>query len=222
MRLTEVEESEQSRLSGARPVQYIPSKEVIRSPTRTPPLNLPSSRRGRLFLGGLLCWVACVTLHPRPLDPGLFLLSPAEAGFEDTLVQSVTWSHGRTSVQAQVVTEVTPQAVHLVALSPLGQRVLALSWDGVHLKSEMNAALPKDFPAELMLRDFQLTFWPLEAIRRALPPGWRLVSKGRERTVFHGVEQVIHIRYGADAFRDSIDFEHHSMGYRLTLQTADP
>ena len=173
-------------------------------------------------LCALLLLASCAALRPRPKDPGLTLLPPSGAGFTRTLTQSLTVHRGGQALQSLVVAEISPTSDRLVALGPLGNRVLTLVWDGVHLKQERDPSLPKAFPAELVLRDFQLAYWTPDAIRTGLPSGWTLEVGPHERTIKDEGEAVIAIHFAGDPFKDSIDFEHKTLGYRLTIEQVNP
>ena len=127
----------------------------------------------KYVLAGLLLICGCAGLKPRPADPGLFLLSPASAGFSTTLTQVISVAKGvSASVEVMAVVEISPESVKLAALGPMGNRVLSLDWDGKNLKQERDPTLPKDFPVELILRDMMLAYWTEASILEALPAHW--------------------------------------------------
>ncbi|WP_431256341.1 DUF3261 domain-containing protein [Roseateles chitinivorans] len=60
----------------------------------------------------------------------------------------------------------------LLAGFAFGQRVLLMQWDGRSLQVQRSPYLPAEVDTDRMLRDLCLVFWPAEAVRAALPPGW--------------------------------------------------
>ena len=50
----------------------------------------------------------------------------------------------------------------------LGQRMLALHYDGRSLKSWRHPLVPEQLRGEDVLEDLQLTLWPVEVIRESL------------------------------------------------------
>lgn len=161
---------------------------------------------------------ACRT-GPRPLDPGLFLLPPAAAGFEGSLAQEVSFEKGETRFEATALLEVSRDEVILVGLSPLGTRMITLRWDGRKLTQERDPLIPKGLPLRLILRDVQLASWPAAAVRAALPGRrWTLEDAGSERVLLKDGRAVVRIRYGgADRRRSDLEFEHLGLGYRMRI-----
>lgn len=170
-----------------------------------------------LSLAAALALAGCAVLHPRPSDPGLFLLPPSEAGFTGALVQRVQLHRGETTFDALASAEVTPTLLKLAVLSPLGNRMLGLVWDGKKLEQERAPGVPKRFPAEIILRDLQLTFWPAASVERALPSGWTLQDQGSVRTLRDGDKPAIVIHYGPSRLSDAIEFANEAVGYSLTI-----
>ena len=168
-----------------------------------------------LSLGG------CAALKPRPADPGFFLLPPSAAGVSLTLTQQLGFSHGAARFDALAVVEISSQAVALAGLGPFGNRMLSLRWDGAKLESEIDASLPRQLPARLILRDLQLVYWPAETVSSSLPPEWSLRQSQSGRELLHDGTVVISIRYQGDRFRDPVEFEHKSAGYKIAVKTLE-
>ena len=170
----------------------------------------------------------CAALVPRPEpsivrnDPGFFLLAPAAAGFEASLTQEVSFERGAAHFECLVLVDVSSAEVVLAGLSPFGSRMLSLRWDGKKISQERDASLPQQLPSELILRDFQLTFWPSATIRAALPRGgWTLRDEGRERDLLKAGQPVVRIRFSGDErLHADVDFEHIGLGYRLSIHPA--
>lgn len=181
-----------------------------------------TAMRACALLAITLALTHCAALRPRPKDPGLTLLPPAGAGFTRTLTQTLTVHRGEHTLQSLVVAQISPTSDRLVALGPLGNRVLTLVWDGKHLSQERDPSLPAEFPAQLVLRDLQLAYWTPASVRAGLPSGWTLEEGDHERVIKDEGEAVISIHFAGDPFKDSIDFEHKTLGYRLTIEQVPP
>ena len=118
--------------------------------------------------------------------------------------------------------EVDPAHVELVCLA-FGQRVLSLNYDGKQITSWRHIMLPRQVKAEDVLEDMQLTLWPLEAIRQALPPGWQIEDRDLRRILTAGDEVVTEISYTSmPPWSGSVKLENHRLHYTLTVQTAQP
>ena len=109
----------------------------------------------------------------------------------------------------------------LACLGPFSHRLIALSWDGVKFQRELDPAVPRNLPVELILRDLQLVYWPAEVIRRALPSGWELKLKAGTREYINNGKEVIEVRYAGDRFKDPIEFEHKAAEYKLVIHTLE-
>lgn len=177
--------------------------------------------RAALISLALCSTLGCAALKPRPLDPGLFLLSPQSAAATISVSQSLVFSKGDKRFESVAALEVSPEAVSLAGLGPLGNRMLALRWDGKKLEKEISPGLPPDLPLELILRDVELAFWPAAAVRDAISSkGWTLVDEGNKRTLLKGGQDVVRIRYdGASRWHSNVIFEHIGLGYRLDINS---
>jgi hypothetical protein len=175
----------------------------------------------RAMLGSLALFVgACVTPESRPTGVGL-QLTPAALGESISLQQRLNVEgHGR-SAQLDVVFEVDLARIDLVGLA-LGHRVLSLSYDGKILQSWRHPMWPAQLRAEEVLENLQLTLWPVDAIRQALPVGWSIEERGLRRTIFHDGFAIMVIDYsGLPLWSGKIEVTHLQFDYRITIQ-SDP
>jgi hypothetical protein len=113
--------------------------------------------------------------------------------------------------------EVDSERVDLVGLS-LGQRVFALHYDGRELRSWRHPSMPSKLRGEDVLEDLQLTFWPVGAIKKALPAGWRIEEADRRRTLWSGETPVMLIEYsGEPRWLGRIAIDNLRFQYRLII-----
>ncbi len=85
--------------------------------------------------------------------------------------------------------------------------------------------LPAELRGEDVLEDLQLALWPAEAIRQALPPGWRIEERGRHRTLMRDDQPVMEIDYsGEPRWLGKIDLANLRYHYQLTIESvsSDP
>jgi len=61
--------------------------------------------------------------------------------------------------------------VTLAALSPLGQRLMKLTWDRQGVQCQVDPSVGAGFDAQQALRDLVFASWPPEALRAALVGG---------------------------------------------------
>ena len=71
------------------------------------------------------------------------------------------------------------------------------------------------------MEDLQLALWPAEAIRQALPSGWRIEEQGWRRTLSLGDQPVMVIDYsGEPRWIGKIDLTNLRYHYRLTIESV--
>ncbi|MCP3140993.1 DUF3261 domain-containing protein [Pyxidicoccus xibeiensis] len=175
----------------------------------------------------LLCLTACATARPRAVAPEVELpvlgLSPASFGTSVDLTQRLSFAHdadpdGPRSLEALV--EIDPAALRLAGFA-LGQRVFTLRWDGTALDEERDPRLPAQFQSRQVLRDVQLVYWPAEAVRAALPPGWTLEEGPGRRVLLQGGREWLTVRYGGEprwvGRAELVNLAEH---YRLTIESS--
>jgi len=176
----------------------------------------------RLILVGIVLMSgACASLQPTAAPDRLQLrLSPASLGAAISVQQHIRVERGARVDALEVALEVDAAQLNLVGLA-LGQRVLTLQFDGLELQSWRHAMLPAQVRGEDVLQDLQLTLWPVEAIRGALPAGWRIEDGGLRRSLSLDNVPVMEIQYSAmPRWSGNIELSNLRHGYRLSIQSA--
>jgi hypothetical protein len=172
-----------------------------------------------LFVLGISIFVGCTVPTHQPGRVGL-KLSPATLGESISLQQHLTVDWNGTSDELDIALEVDRQRLDLVGLV-LGQRVLTLSYDGQILNSWRHPLLPAAVRSEDILEDLQLVLWPADAVREALPGGWRIEENSRRRTLLAGEMPVTVINYNAEPrWIGDIELVNLRYHYRLIIQSA--
>jgi len=157
----------------------------------------------------------CAASVSQPARLGL-KLTPAALGSSISLQQHLTVERGEHTDELEAALEVDPQRLDLVGLA-LGQRVLTLHYDGESLRSWRHPML-RD---EDVLEDLQLTLWPVDAVRSALPAGWRIEESGLRRTLLRDDMPVMVIDYsGQPRWIGKIQLSNLRYHYRLTIQSV--
>lgn len=150
----------------------------------------------------------------------LTTLPPATLGRTVHAAQSLIIEYDGQSWSMQGALEATPAEIRLVGLSPLGQRVITLRWDGTTLTEERDARLPERIRGERILGDVQLIYWPRDALAAALPPGWRVEEANGQRTVLRDGAPFATIRCDdGDPWQGRCVFNQQRYGYRLIIDS---
>jgi len=162
---------------------------------------------------------ACATTAPPPAARLGLKLAPSALGESISVQQHLRVERNGRSDELDVALEVEPQKLEMVGLA-LGQRVLSLSYDGTELKSWRHAMLPSQVKAEDVMEDMQLTLWPVDAVRAALPAGWQVEEQGLRRTLSLNGETVMVINYsGMPRWSGKLVLDNLRYQYRLTIES---
>lgn len=167
----------------------------------------------------MVLMAGCVT---RPLEPARLnlQLTPAELGESIALQQHLTVERNGKIDELDAALEIDDSHLQLVGLA-LGQRVLSLSYDGKKLTSWRHFMLPKQVRAEDILEDIQLTLWPSDSIRKALPPGWRIEDSELQRTLYMGDNLIYQINYSSmPRWSGTVKLENLRYHYSLIIQSV--
>jgi hypothetical protein len=167
-----------------------------------------------MLLGG------CAIAPPKaPARLGM-RLAPSEMGAAFSVQQHLTVERDGRIDELDAALEVDALHVELVGLA-FGQRVLSLHYDGRELSTWRHPMLPSQVQADAVLEDIQLVLWPLEAIARALPPGWRIDEQGLQRSLYLDDALVARISYSAQPrWSGTVVLDNLRYQYRLTIQSA--
>jgi hypothetical protein len=147
-------------------------------------------------------------------------LSPASLGTSISLQQRLAVEREGRVDYLEGALEIDERHLSMIGLA-LGQRVMSLEYDGRELKSWRHALLPSQVRAEDVLEDIQLTYWPADAIRAALPAGWSVKDEGMRRTLWSNNTKVMEIDYSAEPrWNGKVLLTNLRYEYQLTIQSA--
>jgi hypothetical protein len=178
-----------------------------------------------LLLFALSVLGGCALLAPRGQLPPLPLLPPA--GLEQSLQisQRVNISFGEDSRTFLGAWAVNPQSLSLVGLTPSGQSLMTLSYDGHELVESYSPVLTEAIPGREVLSQLQLAHWPQASIDQALADTpWRLHSEGLRRHLYYRDNLILSIDASYTAGDNNIlpaaiRITSHVAPYRLEVQT---
>ncbi|OHX19087.1 hypothetical protein BI344_19440 [Chromobacterium sphagni] len=179
----------------------------------------------RTLLLCLALLAGCQSIYaPQPRLPPI-ALSPASLGASLSLAQRLSAGpldprDGKPSPALDIQLEVDGDKLQLAGLA-LGQRILRLSWDGKTLQSQRSPLLPASVDEARIVRDIQLAYWPLPALRAALPADWSLDEQGGTRILSRQGEEVVRIANQASpAWMGHSELINRREGYRLSIDSA--
>ena len=163
--------------------------------------------------------LACTPPRPQPARLGL-MLAPATLGASISLQQHLRVERDGRIDELDAALEIDSDRLDMVGLA-LGQRILTLHYDGRQLQSWRHPLVPEQLRGEDILEDLQLTLWPIDVIRQALPAGWSIDENGRHRTLLLDGAPVMVIDYsGEPRWSGKIELANLRYQYRLTIQST--
>jgi hypothetical protein len=199
------------------------------------PNSLTSKEEGKFmresYIAILVLFALCILLSgcatqrplqqttPPPARIGL-KLAPATLGQSLSLQQHLIVERAGHTHQLDTVLEINPQHLELVGLA-FGQRVMTISYDGNNLQTWRHPYMPAQISGESVLEDIELTLWPTQAIRHALPVGWSIVDNHKRRIIYLNQVPIVIINYpsgrrwGSDVVLTNLRYH-----YRLTIQSV--
>jgi len=181
---------------------------------------LPGVNWGRALLAAIVAGLfGCADAPSQPARLGL-RLAPATLGRSLSLQQHLRIERPGRSDELDAALEVDAERLDMVGLA-LGQRILALHYDGYSLQSWRHPLVPEQLRGEDVLEDLQLTLWPIEVIEKALPAGWSIAENGRRRTLRLLDQPVMVIDYsGEPRWSGKIELTNLRYQYRLTIESV--
>lgn len=184
-----------------------------------------------LLFSSVLILAGCVypTLNPKvELLPGQFISLPTlgQLHFTGTATQVVaanyTLSGLSKSSNFEMIIESTPQKLTLLALSPLGNTLFSLIYDG---HSIQNSHLPiphGDIGVQHALSDFLLAYAPADVVPTMLAQtDLSLQTSPKKRLIVENKKTIMQINYmSTDPWQGKVVIHNIPLNYIITVQTV--
>ena len=163
------------------------------------------------------------------LAPGhkLVLPQPATYGSRIKVRQLVTIEHGGNAMSFEVLLNIQPSEVNLVAVDPLGRRALTLNWDGARLAVEKATFLPGSIRPDCLLADLIAVYWPAPVVQRALAATGAEVEvedHGHRRVIAAGGYELLKADYAwmaKSGLVGTMKYENLSWGYTVSVKSLE-
>ncbi|QBH98568.1 DUF3261 domain-containing protein [Limnobaculum zhutongyuii] len=122
-----------------------------------------------------------------------------------------------------VLLDADQDKITLAALSPVGIRLFKLTYDATGIHTEQSISLPQLPPAEQVLADIMLSYWPIADWQAHLPEGWQLSDQQNQRILTDNKGNVIsEIQYlSENNRRKPVLITQHHFGYQISIQNVD-
>lgn len=171
-----------------------------------------------LVLGG------CASFRGGHMPP-LPLLAPGSLDRAVQISQKVTITFEDQSRTFLGAWAVGPERLDFVGLTPSGQNLMTLSYDGREFSESYSPVLTEAIPGRDVLGQLQLAHWPVADVQQALAESaWKLESEGPRRHLYYRDHLILSIdaSYTAGDFSSlpaAIRITSHVAPYRLEVQT---
>lgn len=115
--------------------------------------------------------------------------------------------------------DVNQERISLAGLSSLGVRLFLVTYDACGIRTEQPITLPELPPAEQVLSDIMLSYWPIARWETQLPQGWTLVDKDLVRELRDEQQQLVsQIHYqNIDGQRAPVQIDNQIFSYQITI-----
>ncbi|WP_297811432.1 DUF3261 domain-containing protein [uncultured Methylophaga sp.] len=153
----------------------------------------------RFFVIGLLIlpWLAGCSLLSKSLMPDnvLLLMSPDPAMEQGVSQRKVTLVRKAESQRFVVITENTTDITQVAVLTPAGQRVLSMKYDGREFESTNYTGMP--LPDKDIFAMMQFAVWPESALKDVYNShdGWRMVLSSDQRQLFKQQQPILKVLF---------------------------
>ncbi|KMJ44485.1 hypothetical protein AB204_13830 [Xenorhabdus khoisanae] len=181
----------------------------------------------RIVILSLVCLLAACTNFPQDSSPSAWLKpgvrvslpgpSIAPAINEQQLLTATVKDKQQSLI---VLLSANEQHLSLAGLSSLGIRLFKLDYDKNGIHTEQSIVLPELPPANQVLADIMLSYWPVSAWQTRLPSGWTLKDSGNSRQLHDKNGKLItEIHYDtANGKRRPIRVQQFIFGYNIAIQ----
>ncbi|MDB5050189.1 MAG: hypothetical protein JWO30_3260 [Fibrobacteres bacterium] len=171
----------------------------------------------------LLLTTGCALMHPRPTA---WDLPPLETGtMPGRRVQSLRLERQGKSLELMAVIENDGKTFTLAGLSPMGQRLVLITWSGGKVAQESDPNLPVAIDGEAILRDIVLVNWPESSLTRVFAKtGWSADFKGPERKLSWRGRPWVSVRPEAGEGGETgegVLVDHLAEGYQVHVTTVE-
>lgn len=112
--------------------------------------------------------------------------------------------------------------IYLVILGPLGQRLATLNFDNQQMTVVRNSPIPFDISLEKLLKELQMTFWPLTTLNAGKSnQDWNFEENKHVRFVYYKHQLVAEIhRHSSSTWNGEFNYISKISDYQLSIQSS--
>ncbi|RJT46163.1 DUF3261 domain-containing protein [Rahnella woolbedingensis] len=114
------------------------------------------------------------------------------------------------------------KSLQLAGLSPLGIRLFKVVYDQTGIHTEQAIKIEGLPPANQVLADIMLSYWPVQSWQPLLPAGWTFDEQPLRRTLLdnegHAVTRIDYVAQGGS--RQPVSITQMAFHYQITIQNV--
>lgn len=145
--------------------------------------------------------IAACAAHRRPEIP---LLPPATLGADIYATQQLRFTHNQQEQTLLAAITVDARHLRLLGLTPQGQRLINIDYDGSTVQSEQSSHLPFTVSARAVLQQLQLAYWPLPALTKHYRQPWSVLESHCQRQLRLEGKPFITVTYLSSIETDAV------------------
>ncbi len=168
-------------------------------------------------LAVLIILFSCSAQQINSARPELKLLPPDEGSLAVLLQQKVILQSGENRQQFLLVARFEKHRLKMVLLSPTGQLLLMLNYDGDELVQHTQSSI--DVPGKEILAIIQFAMWPGQSIKDHYPEenGWRVEISPKERILLTATGVILKISFDDEVLK----IDNYLHNYRVFVYTLE-
>lgn len=167
--------------------------------------------------------------EPRPAPPPL--LPPASFGKNLQVSQLLEIATPKTALtdapqQLLIVVAIDHQQLRVTGLTPAGQRLMNITYDGQRVQANGTHRLPEWLTPQTILSQLQLAHWPLAALQHNYSAPWQLSGTSQQRQLSRENQPIVTVDYTSPTAAtfspgQSINLYDHRFDVSLTIRTLN-
>ena len=150
------------------------------------------------------------------------LLAPNTLEQSSTVLLKLTSQMNGDSHHWEAVLNTDVDKIYLVILGPLGQRLATLNFDNQQMTVVRNSPIPFDISLEKLLKELQMTFWPLTTLNAGKSnQDWNFEENKHVRFVYYKHQLVAEIhRHSSSTWNGEFNYISKISDYQLSIQSS--
>lgn len=162
------------------------------------------------------------TMHSGYHMPDYPLMPPSAFGQDAMAHQQIQANISGQEYIFEAAVNIDSKVIELVMLSPLGQRIATLKYDGSEINVRLEKLAPAKFPFEDMIGIIEMIYSPMSALRDNFQgTEWHVVQAENIRNIYYKQELVAIVQFGAATpMNGKVTYRNIPYNYHVTINSV--